>query len=427
MEGFGVFVFLFVVSNMQRQQQDSKRRVSRSRIVSATRDTGTSNSQKDLGWAAFPYKRAPILMYPNTFYIYRCGSRSPQELTNPTFFSEASVAEIYRVYDGPSKPLRPLYRCLLSHGNGTGNDEAIRLMDIRVLRHWFVEEMLQFVQNKTPLSSYIINQNRVESPLTPCATASVLSTLFVTGILSFPNQLRYINKFPNLKSFFAQPNKMNYYNFVAEYYFNSGFRASYLADDTKCAQLYKDVFGEVIDGYISPKLYSPWHAVVKEDGISSIVVENDKFHQEMVIFDPSKTIRVVATNPEGHVPPKTEYNGGGIRDGYRDSDQTTSKPKSKGKNKVLLNHHSAPDDLIEESFRKLNEETQSDAGYQEFVNYIRDQIRSRTSREEDCDHEPSRVFGGSKKLSKKTALKTNVLVEQLLATLNKKVTNKKRP
>lgn len=363
----------------------------------------TSSNPKDIGWAAFPYKRTPIMIHPDTFNIYRCGSVSPQNLTNPTFFSEASIAEIYRGFDGPDKPRRPLYRCLLSHGN----DKPIRLMDIRILRHWFVEEMLQYVQSKTPgPPPYRIAD--IGNPLTPCTVGSVLATLFATGILSFPNQLRYIQGSPGLKSFFLQENKTNYYkqvlqtNFVSEDYLN-GFRASSLPDDTKCVQLYKNIFGEVLDGYICPQMYSPWHASVRGErdrvrDIETVVIENDKFHQEMVLFDPSKTIRVTAVNPEGPAPSKTEYAGGGVKD------QTTRKQPNNPKSKILLNHHSAPDTVIAESFKKLKEETMKDAGYQDFVKTIRAKIRSEWV---DCDNVPTPIHSGSRTLKKTLSKRTN--------------------
>ena len=110
------------------------------------------------------------------------------------------------------------------------------------------------------------------------------------------------------------------------------------------------------------------------------------------VFGKGKTIRVTAVNPEGPAPSKTEYAGGGVKD------QTTRKQPNNPKSKILLNHHSAPDNVIAESFKKLKEETMKDAGYKDFVKTIRAKIRSEWV---DCDHVPTPIHSGSRTLKKR--------------------------
>jgi hypothetical protein len=350
--------------------------------------------EKDLGWKTFPYKRSPILIQSDTFCIYRCGTTAPDKLITPTFFSEREIAEVYRNFGGE----RSLYRCLLTRRDG----QPIRLMDIRMLRHWFVEELLQFVENNHPTTTpYALQAEQL--PLSPFIIQCVLATLLVTGVLPFSHQRMYITRFPNLKGFFLPSAKDRFYALVEAKYFNSGFRLSDLEHDTKCVQMCRDIFGDVIDGYICPELYSPWHAA-----INGGAVIHDKFHQEMILFDPSKTVTIVPVSTESQ---KVQYAG---REGLKKPNMfnlshTPLSIKSQAAS-APLNHHSASDHKIAQSFIQFETPPQE---YKKFVAGLRAQV----SKNMHCisTFPPSRSGGGTTAIT----LRTHELVQKLFAVLSK--------
>jgi len=369
--------------------------------------------EKDLVWKTFPYKRAPILLQSNTFCIYRCGTTAPDKLTTPTFFSEREVAEVYRNFGGE----RALYRCLLKRRN----DQPIRLMDIRMLRHWFVQELLQFVENNHPTTTpYALQAEQL--PLSPIIIQCVLATLLVTGVLPFSHQRMYITRFPNLKGFFLPSAKDRFYALVEAKYFNGGFRMSDLEHDTKCVQMYKDIFGDVIDGYICPELYSPWHASIEGNAVI-----HDKFHQEMVLFDPSRTVTVVPVPTETQ---KIQYAGReGLSDNLFKGFNPSPTPLAillRNNNKshtaaapAPLNHHSASDQKIAQSFAQFEREISHQPEYKKFVAGLRAQV----SKNMECVSvfpSPSRSRSRSRIRSAGGAAATHELVRKLLAALSKR-------
>jgi len=52
----------------------------------------------------------------------------------------------------------------------------------------------------------------------------------------------------------------------------------------------KELFGDLVDGIIAPALYSPFHDTINND------ISKSKMYQELIIFDPSRSLREVMTS-----------------------------------------------------------------------------------------------------------------------------------
>jgi hypothetical protein len=199
-----------------------------------------------------------IITMPPGMIVYRASNNDPMIAIEPRFFSEYQVANEYR-----NKYKGNLYSCELTSG--------IKLCDIRTLRYLVLEIMfnLQIVDQSTA--------NTLKD--------GMKSFMYAFGLFSYKDQVEFINN-EYIRSRRSSPYNIDYKN-RQNPFTNIGSRISYGVVDDKAVYFLKSLLGEVIDGYISPVLQTPWH-------------DSRGFKPEICLFNPKQSIKtstLVSTAP----------------------------------------------------------------------------------------------------------------------------------
>lgn len=240
-----------------------------------------------LEFAQFP-RVWGIINIPKDVVVYRSGTKAPLLSTDPRFFSDFYTAKAY-------KDMIPTYNTYACCTN------ELKLMDLRTLRYLFLE---------------YVGHNRL---LFEEAELNIITkALFALGLMSTTEQIEFIKDnvytYPNLERWEGQDiqqvakmvkcvltrgsypaNKNLAIDRSVEYYQRFGGRISDSSIDDEVVALLKQLFSDVIDGYIAPTLDSVWH--------------DFGFNPELCLFDPSKSLsfctEVPSTvmNPDLFVPP----------------------------------------------------------------------------------------------------------------------------
>jgi hypothetical protein len=188
-----------------------------------------------------------IIDIPDNTVFYRTGDYLPTKENIPRWFSDFETASVYKQL----KPSRTLFMC---------TTKKMKLIDLRVLRYIFMEDVLFKNKKFSPAESHFIKQ-----------------VLFALGCLNFNEQLEMINEMDdNLKCFFIGDTKVKLKH--AHWMLKSmgkGQRISIGEIDALMVQFFKHMYPDV-DGYIAPKIDTPWHNI---------------FHQEICLFDPQSVLK----------------------------------------------------------------------------------------------------------------------------------------
>lgn len=216
------------------------------------------NNYKELNFLHFP-RVCGIIKIPLHTIIYITDNNKPRLGELPKFFTDHINSAIYK----KKKEGYNIFTC---------STNKINLMDIRSLKYLFVE--------------YIgyngIDFNKIDLIL-------IEKTRFALGLMNIKDQYNFIinniEKYPKLQLFkdtfpffnslkkSINLNKINKLDpILMSHYLQFGHRCSEESIDNEVAIFLKNIFGNKIDGYISPHVESIWH--------------NYNFHQEICLFTP---------------------------------------------------------------------------------------------------------------------------------------------
>ena len=214
-----------------------------------------------------------IISIPENFVIYRTGSKlheSESEYESeykPRIFSEYNITKLYCNNNKDYE----VYECIT---------EELKLVDIRTLRHLFIE----FIGYNNTL----FNDTELEK---------ITQTKFALGLMSLKEQYEFIkenagkkkyqglklwaDKYESFEAFLYDIDKdildgvSN--NDMEKHYLSFGQRISDYYIDSIVAEFLKTIFSDTIDGYIAPHIKSFWHTF--------------NFPQEICLFNPSISLK----------------------------------------------------------------------------------------------------------------------------------------
>lgn len=186
-------------------------------------------------------------------YVYRASGNNPKLTESPRWFSDAIVTGKYH-----RKYKTNVYACELK--------KNIKLMDIRVLRHLIIEIIINNENLMYKINTDINFYNKVKSFMIAFGLKDRL-----TQMIEIENV--YIQEGKNF------PYRGRRYNNNIEPFKNFGSRISLGSVDDKAVELMKELVGNYIHGYISPKLKTQWHQ------------HNDNyFDNEICLFNPKECL-----------------------------------------------------------------------------------------------------------------------------------------
>lgn len=216
-------------------------------------DVISSRIKQNMSFHNFPPVWNIITMPPGMI-VYRASNTDPTSTSDPRFFSDYQVADQYR-----KKYQSKLFTCELMPGT--------RLCDIRTLRYLVLEIMLNL-----QMSGQVIDQS---------TRNGMKSFMHAFGLFSHTKQVEFINtKYENDKR--TSPYNTKDYRNKEEPFHNIGSRISYGVVDDEAVFFLKALLGEMIDGYISPVLQTPWHG-------------KKGFNPEICLFTPNNSLKKPAT------------------------------------------------------------------------------------------------------------------------------------
>jgi hypothetical protein len=217
-----------------------------------------------------------IITIPADFILYRGGTKEPNLGSDPRFFSDFNTANVYTMRSNTYKT----YGCITNE---------LKLVDLRTLRYLFWE---------------YVGYNRLY--FTSDQLKLINKALFALGLLSIDEQYNFmlenklkipslqiwLDRFPTLSSVKSKyncsalsfiPSNSKAYNILGDHYASFGNRISECSIDDEVVALLKIIFGDTIDGYISPILDSVWHEF--------------QFNPELCLFEPKKSLKMCSIVP----------------------------------------------------------------------------------------------------------------------------------
>lgn len=200
-----------------------------------------------LSFYDFPVTWSPIEI-PEGFVLFRASNSDPISVEKPRWFGNKEIGMKYKNKYGGK-----IFACEMKKG--------IKLIDIRVLKYIVLETMTNAEMNG------LLNKELREK---------LNNFMIAFGLHSHKVQLKSIKdayekkgeKFP-----YADNHDNNIIPFE-----NFGSRISYGIVDDSAAIFLSELFGNLIDGYISPNLKTPWH--------------NKHFNHEICLFNPKKSLKM---------------------------------------------------------------------------------------------------------------------------------------
>ena len=215
----------------------------------------------------FEFVHGPFVL-PENIYIFRAEDPArPVPPTYPKFFGDYEVASFYAD--------KNKNRCLKAY---TLRDR-VRVLDMR-----YVQAILPFLWG----------------PVTSASDKEIIKmTSLVLGLTSLNTQIEMLHEVHNKSS-----NKIATAPYIArmEAFRNLRTKPSWMnpieSQGVRCGitdidyivmGFLKSLFGDLIDGIIAPALYSPFHDTISYD------VSKSMMYQEIIIFDPSRSLIEVST------------------------------------------------------------------------------------------------------------------------------------
>lgn len=203
-----------------------------------------------------------IIIPPNAIFWRGFDPKYPAVSNRPAYYGMQYVAEGYaEQYGVTSKPF-------ISRG-------YLRLLDIRFMK---------------VLISQLFNENKS----TKTDINTLASTSLAFGLCSLKHQVELLKiKYKNSKDFLEEKLKavssvLEPYNIIEQ----PGYRLGETNNDAFVMGFLKELFSNLIDGFISPRMYSPFHTEKTEH----------TFNAELIVFDPLRAGIELLTTP---IHPKT--------------------------------------------------------------------------------------------------------------------------
>lgn len=253
--------------------------------VKCNRKSGGIGEEYSLELAKFPMSTNYITL-PQNIILYRSSRTPANRTTDVRFFSEYNIAQIYE--DITTHNYVYEYKLIT----------PTNLLDIRYLKYMMLELILntrdlQFILNRNPETAGDYGKALAYVPITdttkvrhvvgkelldfrkPKHVAYVNAFLFAFGLVPSTDQhtiykdtFGVLSELPNI----TRPEPFNHI----------GYRWSTMELDDLAVQLFKVNFEHIIDGYVAPIFNTHYH-----DGM---------FHQEICIFNPSKSLGNITPN-----------------------------------------------------------------------------------------------------------------------------------
>lgn len=195
-----------------------------------------------------------VYMLPSTYVYYRgYDSKYPVISERPAYFGSLEVANGYA--KGPGRKV-----------NAFTNTKMLKLIDVR-----FMKDILR----------NLFEQHDRADP-------RILSTILSFGICSLSHQIYLASlRLQTLKDHPSMINLTRYYK--KGLYEQQGFRIAETSNDAETMGFLQALFSDFIDGFISPRQFSPFH-VEKPHNI---------MNAEMILFNPKQSgITIVSSRVE---------------------------------------------------------------------------------------------------------------------------------
>jgi hypothetical protein len=213
----------------------------------------------------FDYTDGYIYLLPNTI-LFRV---VPKNITSENVIQDKPI------YTGPQNIAKlygeNIYKLLTI--------DSMRLLDIRK-----ITSILSIILNSiTPDKINPIEYNEMY--------IDVMRIMIAFGLTIYPHQLQLFESYNNIMKINpeAEITLNQKINYMKDYKFNGvphnpvipmGVRIGEITTDGYVMSILKELFKDICDGYIAPKLVSPFHP-------------GDSAHEEIVIFDPKYKIAVL--------------------------------------------------------------------------------------------------------------------------------------